>query len=86
MIDNELMNELQDEIGPVNPYARIFFWCWGLALLALAGLRANVPNIPKPMMNQTEPQTVTVPSQITKSNSYAHLNGQHCHAARSFDR
>jgi hypothetical protein len=37
------MDELQLETGPVNPYARTFFWLWGAALLALAGFRAINP-------------------------------------------
>jgi hypothetical protein len=35
------MDELQAETGPVNAYAKIFFWIWGLALLAVAGIKAG---------------------------------------------
>ncbi|MBO0951538.1 DUF1684 domain-containing protein [Fibrella forsythiae] len=39
------MDELQEQqTGPVNPYAQTFFWIWGLALLALAGFRADNPS------------------------------------------
>ncbi|GAB3574955.1 DUF1684 domain-containing protein [Spirosoma luteolum] len=30
--------------GPINPYARLFFWGWGLTLLAIAGFRAEEPS------------------------------------------
>ncbi len=35
------MDELQIETGPINPYAKTFFWIWGIALLALAGIKAG---------------------------------------------
>ncbi|MEZ0539351.1 DUF1684 domain-containing protein [Fibrella arboris] len=38
------MDELQQETGPTSPYAKTFFWIWGLALLALAGFRADNPS------------------------------------------
>ncbi len=35
------MDELQIETGPINPYAKTFFWIWAVALLALAGIKAG---------------------------------------------
>ncbi|CCH01405.1 protein of unknown function DUF1684 [Fibrella aestuarina BUZ 2] len=37
------MDEMIIETGPVNPYARTFFWFWGLACLALIGFRSDEP-------------------------------------------
>ncbi len=40
---NELRIESKPETAPLNPYAKVFFWCWGLASVALAGFRADNP-------------------------------------------
>lgn len=37
------MDELTTATEPLNPYARTFFWLWGLAVLALVGFRAEDP-------------------------------------------
>lgn len=40
---DELLIESQSQTGPINPYARAFFWCWGLTCVALAAFRAGNP-------------------------------------------
>lgn len=37
------MEEIPTEPGPLNPYARLFFWCWGIAGLVLVGFRMDEP-------------------------------------------
>ncbi|HEX9957350.1 MAG TPA: hypothetical protein VGA96_08835 [Fibrella sp.] len=55
------MDELETETGPVNPYAKTFFWLWGLTLLALAGFRAGQPSIAKPILATSTRQPIQQP-------------------------
>ena len=37
------MDETTVETGPINPYARIFFWLWSVVLLISVGFRTEDP-------------------------------------------
>ncbi|WP_375447803.1 DUF1684 domain-containing protein [uncultured Fibrella sp.] len=65
------MDELQPETGPINPYARTFFWIWGIALLGLAGFRTDIPSY-REQLNEWHRQRI---ESLKSENGWLNLAG-----------